>query len=127
MSPDCNEYWYLARAMRPPVKSRFCTGIRMVRMPGIVAVAVRRRFITTSIELRLSLSFRRMNRKPRFVAPPKPTAEVTETTAGSPSISWLTAICRADISRKLVSAWASVTPRRKPVSSSGKKPLGMPI
>ena len=94
-------------------------------MPGIVAVAARRRFITTSIESRLSLSFKRMNRKPLFVAPPKPTAEVTDATAGSLSMSWLTAICRADISRKLVSAWASVMPRRKPVSSSGKKPLGI--
>ncbi len=96
-------------------------------MPGTAAVAVRRRFITTSIGSRLSLSLRRMNRKPLFVAPPKPTAEVTESTAGSLATISLTAFCRAAISGKLVSACASLTPRRKPVSSSGKKPLGMPI
>ena len=63
----------------------------MVLMPGITPNDWRNRFMIGNTGPRAFLSFSFMNRKPLLVAPPKPTAEVTLSTAGSARTISLTA------------------------------------
>ena len=66
-----------------------------------------------------------MNMRPVFCAPPPPLNELTAATLGSLRTSAATRSCRRTIAGNEVSSAASVLTLIWPMSSSGKKPLGI--
>ena len=88
--------------------------------------SLRRRFsCTTFIGARSLRGLSEMNMRPLFCAPPPPLNELTAATLGSARTIAAARSCSCTISGKLVSSAASVLAWIWPMSSSGKKPLGM--
>ena len=73
-------------------------------------------------------AFSTIDSRPKFgvaLTVPTPTTEVTPSTAGSSRMIAATRFCSRDISSKETEESASVTAAMRPVSSGGRKPLGM--
>ena len=98
-------------------------------MPGTVAVARRRRPITCWIlSVRCDLSRKVMKMRPELMvlaALPPPTVETTETTSGSRFRISARADWRATMASNEASSGPIVEAEIWPISSIGKKPLGM--
>ena len=120
--------WYCARVWVVPMLIDW-TGWKKMLMPGTVAVARRRRAITCrALSLRSGLSRSMMNMRPEFTvlaALPPPTVDITETTSGSRLMISASADCRATMASNEASSGPTVEPVSWPISSDGKKPLGI--
>jgi hypothetical protein len=104
-------------------------GWKKTLMPGTVAVERRRRAITSSaVDLRSDLSRNVTKMRPEFTvlaAFPPPTVDMTVTTSGSRLMTSARALWRATIASNDASSGPTVAPVSWPMSSDGKKPLGV--
>ena len=107
----------------------FWTFWKKALIPGTLAVARRRRAITSFEEdLRSGFAFSWTNMRPELwlaLADPAPTVDITLTTSGSAATMAATAFWRSAMAVKETSSGPWVEPVRRPVSSCGKKPLGV--
>src|SRR5476651_2025055 len=104
-------------------------GWKNTLMPGTDAVERRRRAITSSaVDLRSDLSFKVTKMRPELTvlaALPPPTVDITETTSGSRLMTSARTDWRATMASNEASSGPTVEPEIWPMSSDGKKPLGM--
>ena len=104
-------------------------GWKKMLMPGTVAVDRRSRATTSSaVDLRSDLSFRVTKMRPELTvlaALPPPTVDMTVTTSGSRLMTSANTACRATMASNEASSGPTVAPVSWPISSDGKKPLGM--
>lgn len=97
-------------------------------MPGMPAVLRRSSWMISPIGWRSARGFSWTNMRPWFSAwllPLMPTMEFTSSTEGCWRISSATRAWRTVMSSKEASCGPSVPTLSRPVSSTGKKPLGM--
>ena len=120
--------WYWARVWVVPMLID-CNGWKKMLMPGTVAAARRRRAITCrALSVRSGLSRSMMKMRPELTvaaALPPPTVETTEATSGSRRRSSASADWRATMASNEASSGPTVAPEIWPMSSEGKKPLGI--
>src|SRR5260370_28131997 len=98
-------------------------------MAGTEAVARRKRAMTCwALSLRSGLARRVTKIRPELMvlaALPPPTVDITETTSGSRRMISARALWRATMASNEASSGPTVEPVSVPISSIGKKPLGM--
>src|SRR4051794_2470631 len=104
-------------------------GWKKTLMPGTDAVARRRRAITSrAVAVRSGLARRVTNMRPELTvlaALPPPTVDITVTTSGSRRMTSASTDWRATMASNEASSGPTVEPVIWPMSSDGKKPLGM--
>ncbi|MCY1301729.1 hypothetical protein D9M70_513590 [compost metagenome] len=111
---------------RPP-SCRFCTGAKYTARPGTAATSRRRDSITLGMASRSPRGLSSMNMRPVLMAgdDPPPMATTMLLTAGLARMRSAASRRRSDIASKEMSCGPSALTRIWPMSSSGKKPLGI--